>query len=261
MRTRSTSLFLLLLTSVLATAQWQQKYEYKTVVEGQDTLRYRIMYPKNFDESQSYPVVLFLHGAGERGNDNEKQLVHGAKLFANDSIMEKFPAIVLFPQCPTENYWSSVDVDRSSYPITLKFKYDEGATKPMEMVMSLLDNTVNEPFVDKSKVYVIGLSMGGMGTFEILYRKPNTFAAAIPICGAGNPESVGKYATKTPLWVFHGSQDNVVNPVWSIEMVSALLKAGAYPKFTLYDFANHNSWDPAFAEPDLLPWLFSKKLE
>lgn len=217
------------------------------------------MYPKNFDKSEKYPVILFLHGAGERGNDNESQLVHGGKLFATDYLQEQFPAIVIFPQCPKESYWSNVDVDRSTYPIHLKFKYDEGPTTPLRMVMDLLDSTIQEPYSDDSQVYVMGLSMGGMGTFELLSRKPETFAAAVPICGGGDPDSVGVYAKNTPLWVFHGAQDNVVNPLQSMEMVSALLKAGVYPKFTMYDFANHNSWDPAFAEPTLLPWLFSHK--
>ena len=92
------------------------------LIDGSDTLRYRIMYPKNFKEDGSYPVVLFLHGAGERGNDNERQLWNGGKLFATDYLQEKYPAIVIFPQCPTDSYWASVDVDRSSYPINLDFK-------------------------------------------------------------------------------------------------------------------------------------------
>ncbi len=127
------------------------------------------------------------------------------------------------------------------------------------MVMDLLETTIEEPYTKDDQVYLMGLSMGGMGTFELLSRKPDTFAAAIPICGGGEPESVSVYAKNTPLWVFHGAQDNVVHPLQSMEMVSALLKEGVHPKFTMYDFANHNSWDPAFAEPDLLPWLFSHK--
>ena len=100
--------------------------------------------------------------------------------------------------------------------------------------------------------------MGGMGTFEILYRKPETFAAAFAICGGGNAETVSKYASNTPLWVFHGAKDDLVDPQLSIAMVSADLKAGGKPNFNLYADANHNSWDSAFAEPQLLPWLFSK---
>ncbi len=252
-------LSLLFLGFALGNAQWQSKYEEKILVQGNDTLRYRIMYPKNFKETEKYPVILFLHGAGERGNDNRSQLVHGGKLFATDYLQERYPAIVIFPQCPKESYWSNVDVDRSTYPIHLKFKYDQGPTTPMRMVMDLLDSTIQQPYADDNQVYLMGLSMGGMGTFELLNRKPDTFAAAIPICGGGDPNSVSVYAKNTPLWVFHGAQDNVVNPLQSMEMVTALLKTGVFPKFTLYDFANHNSWDPAFAEPELLPWLFAHK--
>ncbi len=255
---QSFSLFFLLVCAV-ASAQWQSKYKSETLVDGNDTLRYRIMYPKNFSEDKNYPVVLFLHGAGERGNDNKSQLIHGGKLFATDYLQERFPAIVIFPQCPKDSYWSKVNVDRSSYPITLNFTYEEGPTKPLDMVIDLLEATMEHPYINADQVYLMGLSMGGMGTFELLSRKPNTFAAAVPICGGGDPESAIDYAKSTPLWVFHGAQDNVVDPLQSVAMVTALLKAGAFPKFTVYDFANHNSWDPAFAEPDLLPWLFSHK--
>lgn len=250
---------LMLLLGTLVSAQWQSKYEKKELVDGNDTLRYRIMYPKDFKETETYPIILFLHGAGERGSDNESQLVHGGKLFATDYLQERYPAIVIFPQCPRESYWSNVDVDRSTYPIKLNFNYDGGPTKPLQMVMDLLDSTIQQSYSDDNQIYLMGLSMGGMGSFELLSRRPDTFAAAIPICGGGDPNSVSVYAKNTPLWVFHGAQDNVVNPLQSMEMVSALLKAGAYPKFSLYDFANHGSWDPAFAEPELLPWLFSHK--
>ena len=102
--------------------------------------------------------------------------------------------------------------------------------------------------------------MGGMGTYELLARNPNRFAAAIAICGAGDPKYVNNYAKKIPVWAFHGAKDNVVDPLQSMKMVSALLNEGAFPRLTLYDFANHNSWDPAFAEPELLQWLFSNTL-
>ncbi|WP_108423226.1 alpha/beta hydrolase-fold protein [Flagellimonas amoyensis] len=252
---------LMFLICSLGSAQWQAKYEKKMLIQGNDTLRYRIMYPKDFKETETYPVILFLHGAGERGNDNESQLVHGGKLFATDYLQERHPAIVIFPQCPKDSYWAKVDVDRSTYPISLDFKYADGPTTPLKMVMDLLDSTIRQPYSDDNQIYLMGLSMGGMGSFELLSRRPDTFAAAVPICGGGDPNSVAVYAKNTPLWVFHGAQDNVVNPLQSMEMVNALLKAGVYPKFTMYDFANHNSWDPAFAEPDLLPWLFSHKKE
>ena len=111
-----------LFVSVFVSAQWQSKYKSETLIDGNDTLRYRIMYPKNFNEEGNFPVVLFLHGAGERGDDNASQLIHGGKLFATDYLQEKFPAIVIFPQCPKDSYWSKVDVDRNTYPLTLDFK-------------------------------------------------------------------------------------------------------------------------------------------
>lgn len=240
-----------------ALAQENGLYEKKEYIKGKDTLLYRILYPENFDQDASYPLILFLHGAGERGNDNEKQLAHGSDLFTNASHRKKFPAIVIFPQCPTDDYWASVSVDRTSYPIGLDFHYENGPTKALSLVMALLDDINGKSYVDDDQVYLMGLSMGGMGTYELLSRKADVFASAVAICGAAPSESTKRYAAKVPLWAFHGAQDNVVDPQHSMTIVSALLKAGGFPKFTLYDDANHNSWDPAFAEPDLLPWLFS----
>lgn len=252
---------LLFVIAVMAgiTVQSQQNelYKQKEFIRDTDTLNYRILYPKNFTETSQYPVVLFLHGAGERGSDNEKQLIHGSTLFANKTVRDSFPAIVIFPQCPADDYWARVDVDRSTYPIKLNFNYENGPTKPMLQVMELMEQMVKKPFVKKEQIYVMGLSMGGMGTFELIFRKPDMFAAAMPICGGGDINSVIEYAKTIPVWVFHGAQDNVVDPQLSIDMVTAILNQGGFPKFTLYDFANHNSWDPAFAEPDLLYWLFS----
>ena len=233
-------------------------FTYETHISKSDTLKYRMLLPKNFDESKQYPLVLFLHGAGERGDDNKSQLVHGSKIFLDETARDSFPAIVIFPQCPKNDYWSKLEADRSTKPITFKYKYDELPTPAMASVMDLMEQMNTKPFVKTNQIYVMGLSMGGMGTYEIIYRKPEMFAAAVPICGGGDPKSVTEYAKTIPLWVFHGAKDDVVNPNLSVKMVSAILDAGGFPKFTLYDFANHNSWNSAFAEPELLTWLFSK---
>tara|TARA_R110002012_G_scaffold263456_1_gene446287 strand:- start:122988 stop:123770 length:783 start_codon:yes stop_codon:yes gene_type:complete len=235
-------------------------YAEASFIKELDTLKYRILYPKNFSDTNKYPVVFFLHGAGERGEDNQKQLVHGSGLFSKAENLENFPAIIIFPQCATEDYWSNAKVKRNKRPFRLKFNYNRKPTKAMTLMMDLVDETLAKPFVKADQVYVMGLSMGGMGTFELLHRKPTVFAAAIAICGGGQAKGAKDFFD-TPLWVFHGANDDVVNPELSIEMVSALLKYGGKPKFTMYDKANHNSWDPAFAEPDLLPWLFSNKLK
>lgn len=234
----------------------QNEYKKELYLANNDTLPYRILYPDNFSESEKYPLVLFLHGAGERGKDNEKQLVHGSKLFM-DSI-RKYPAVVVFPQCPVESYWANANVDRTTQPITLQFPEKSEPTRPLELTMELVKDMAGNNFIDNNRIYLGGLSMGGMGTFELLGREPDTFAAAFAICGGGNAKNTEKYAKTTPMWIFHGAKDNVVDPQLSIEMVSALLKYGGFPNFTLYSQTNHNSWDPAFAEPDLLQWLFSQ---
>ncbi|TVZ57850.1 phospholipase/carboxylesterase [Flavobacteriaceae bacterium MAR_2010_105] len=239
-------------------AQDQKLYERKQFVSGSDTLNYRIMLPKKFDDTKQYPVVLFLHGAGERGSDNNIQLVHGSSLFAHRKTRKKFPAIVIFPQCPKNDFWANASVDRSTKPISLNFPLDNEPTTSLKLVMELMESYMNKAYVKKDQIYVGGLSMGGMGTFELLYRKPDVFAAAFTICGAGNPKATGTYAKKTELWVFHGAKDDIVNPQLSIDMVSGILQAGGTPNFTLYANDNHNSWDSTFAEPELLPWLFSK---
>ncbi|WP_299099342.1 prolyl oligopeptidase family serine peptidase [uncultured Winogradskyella sp.] len=232
-------------------------FSYEAHVVDSDTLNYRMLLPENFDESKTYPLVLFLHGAGERGDNNKNQLVHGSSLFLNETTRDSLPAIIIFPQCAKGDYWSKFEADRTTKPITFKYKYNDNPTTAMALVMDLMDNMVSQPFVKTDQVYVMGLSMGGMGTFEILYRKPKMFAAAIPICGGGDPESAVSYATDVPLWIIHGAKDDVVDPKLSLSMASAILSAGGFPKLTIYDFANHNSWDPAFAEPELLTWLFS----
>lgn len=254
-------LFLLSCTGSVKSQDYSA-YEEATFVHHSDTLQYRILWPENFSAEKQYPVVLFLHGAGERGNDNTTQLVHGGKLFLDPETRKKYPAIVIFPQCPENEYWSNALIDRSKAGRE-KFDYRQQGppVRSMALVTALMDKMVAEPFTKDDQIYVGGLSMGGMGTFEILSRRPGMFAAAFPICGGGNPDMAYKYAKNTALWVFHGAKDDVVVPSFSEEMVAAVKKAGGNPKFTLYKDANHNSWDPAFAEPELLPWLFSHKKE
>lgn len=249
--------FILLCISVKA--QDLNLYEKHLFIKDGDTLPYRLLLPANYDPGKKYPLVLFLHGAGERGNDNEKQLIHGAKLFLTDEAKSKFPAIVVFPQCASNSYWSNVAF-KSLPDGGRDFIFTTGneATTPMKLAQELLKDLMKKYPVIKRQVYVTGLSMGGMGTFEIVARNPKLFAAAMPICGGGAPASAKKLK-KTEWWVFHGAKDVVVPLKYSEEMVEALKKVKAPVRFTVYPEANHNSWDPAFAEPDFLSWLFSKK--
>lgn len=246
------------LISNIIIGQSKELFKYEYYNNQNDTLNYRILYPKNFDTSKQYPLILFLHGAGERGNNNESQLTHGSKLFLDNYNSEAFPCIVLAPQCPEEEYWSNVKRDYSKSGLE-KFKfYRMGKpTKALELVIALMDNITENSFIKKDQIYVGGLSMGGMGTFDLLKWRPDMFAAAFPICGGGNPKSVKKYANKLSFWIFHGGEDNVVHPYFSLSMLTALQKQKADVRLTYFEHNNHNSWDSAFAEPDLLPWLFS----
>ena len=250
----------LLLLFLLNTARAQdmnpyEKREFKTA-QG-NTLPYRLLFPKNYDKSKKYPLILFLHGAGERGTDNEKQLVHGSKMFLEAQNRERFPAIVVMPQCPEDSYWSSVKVDRDKQPMTFAFDYQRPSNWPLVAAYDLVKQLVAEESVDKHRLYLMGLSMGGMGTFEQVFNHPKTFAAAVPICGGGDVAAYDNRVRQTPYWVFHGAADSVV-PVENSRRMVEKLKALKVPvQYTEYPGVDHNSWDNAFAEPELLPWLFS----
>ncbi len=248
------SLFLLIHISVLAQDSLYQK---KIFVRKADTIAYRILYPKNYDPAKSYPLVLVLHGAGERGSDNEKQLVHGSKLFASEKVRNEFPSIVIFPQCKKDSYWSSVKIDRDKMPLAMTFDYTRNETKDLSMAIALTKQIIKTEAVDKNRVYITGLSMGGMGTFEAVYRYPKLFAAAAPICGGGDAVHYNKKAASVPFWIFHGESDNVVAAEYSRIMYKRIQQFSKKAKYTEYPGVMHNSWDNAFAEPEFLPWLFA----
>jgi predicted peptidase len=254
------TLFWLLAMKAVA-AQYQDLYEKREFVRGNDTLRYRLLYPVNYEAGKKYPLVLFLHGSGERGHDNEAQLIHGGKLFADSANRQRFPAFYLLPQCAENDFWARMSRDPNKKDTLGSFTFlsSEPMSKSMQLVSLLLDSMAGSGQVDAKRIYVGGLSMGGMGTFEILWRKPHFFAAAFPICGGGDPQQVKLYAKKFPIWVFHGSADQSVPVSNSRLMVNTLEAADAKVKYNEYPGVGHNSWDNAFAEPDLLSWLFKQK--
>jgi predicted peptidase len=250
----------ILLVSAFLKGESPRGYESQKFVSKSGTLLYRILYPEAFQRTQKYALILVLHGAGERGSDNELQLTHGSNLFLQENVRKNFPAIVIFPQCPLDSYWSNVDIETKLDEQRIYTFHSGGKpTKAMKLLLEFLDQFLNEPYVDKSRLYLGGLSMGGMGTFELLSRRPKIFAAAFPICGGGDPASVQKYAKDVSVWIFHGSEDDVVPAAQSKVMAEALKKAGADVKLTLYPGVEHESWVNAFAEPELLPWLFSHR--
>ena len=233
-------------------------YEKHVFISGKDTLVYRLLSPKDYNLKKSYPLHLFLHGVGERGNDNEKQLVHGSKLFLKKHNRKKFKSWVVFPQCDLESQWADMSFNPDDKESLFKNNNGLDTSNSLNLVIKLMDSLVDLNNVNENKVYVSGLSMGGMGTFEILFRRPSMFAAATPICGDGRIETVPFFAKQTPVWIFHGSDDRVVHPKYSLKMANAIIENGGSPKITFYENVGHDSWNNAFEEIDFLKWIHSK---
>ena len=191
---------------------------------------YLLYLPKDYETQQQkcWPLILFLHGAGERGKDVNRVASQGlAKMLHKP---QDFPFIVVSPQCAINIWWHIDDLDM------------------------MLDEVVSEYRVDIDRIYVTGLSMGGFGTWALAITYPHRFAAIAPICGGGDPTRV--CAIKhVPVWTFHGAKDDIVPLERSKEMVEALKKCGGNVRFTVYPEADHDSWTQTYANPHLYDWL------
>lgn len=226
------------------------RFSYNKYVDKGDTLNYRQLYPDS-DTMRRYPLVIFLHGSGERGSDNEAQLKWGVTNFATDQNMMLHPALVIAPQCPEKMNWSNFSREKGSTEMHLQ----STPTRPMELLIGLIHQLIRTMPVDSNRIYITGLSMGGYGTYDAIERYPNLFAAAIPVCGGGDVSKVNTIA-RIPVWIVHGAEDPAVNPVYSLDMLNALTKAGAHPGFTQYPEVGHFSWLGAYSDPLIMEWLF-----
>ncbi len=234
---------------------FQERWEAQVHTNGRaETLPYRLLKPKAYDAEQAYPLVVFLHGMGERGSDNVSQLVNGVSaFFASDAAMDRFPAVVIAPQCP-----DGEDMNEASWS---NWRDETPAiTRPTRLVLEVVEAMREQFTIDTDRMYIGGLSMGGFGTWDVIQEYPDLFAAAFPICGGGDPHKAERIAS-LPLWVFHGAKDETVPPQRSRDMVRAIQEAGGHPGYTEYPDVGHDSWTSAFEEPRLLPWLFSQKRE
>ncbi len=215
-----------------------------------DSLNYRMLFPDS-DTLRRFPLVIFLHGSGERGNNNEAQLQWGVSNFATDQTMSLHPAFVIAPQCPEGQGWSNTTRNNKSIQML------PAPSKPMELLIELIRKVTKDFRVDTNRIYITGLSMGGYGTYDAIERYPNLFAAAVPVCGGGDVSKAASIA-HIPMWIFHGAEDPAVDPVYSIDMVQALTKSGAHPGFTQYPSVGHFSWIAAYSDPLMMGWLFSQ---
>lgn len=195
-------------------------------------LRYR---PPGYetDATRRWPLVLFLHGAGERGDDIEQVKKHGLpKLIAQGKDL---PAIVISPQCPGGEWWHIAALD------------------------ALVEQVSREERVDPDRIYVTGLSMGGFGTWALAIHHPRRYAAVLPICGGGEIQRAWAIAS-IPAWTFHGDLDPVVPIARSQQMIDALKAAGGSPRFTIYPGYHHDSWTVTYENPEVFEWLFAQRL-
>lgn len=218
------------------------------------SLPYRLLKPERLDPKEKYPLIVFLHGAGERGEDNEGHIQHFAPTLLDSGNRATFPCFVLAPQCPAGIMWANHD--REGSRVTIR----KDPSVPMMLLIALLSEVENTFPIDQSRIYLTGLSMGGFGTWELLARFPERFAAAVPICGGGDVRTASDFKD-VPIWAFHGALDKVVPPTNSRSMIKALQEAGGKPGYTEYPGVGHNSWSNAYNDPHLLPWLFRQSLD
>lgn len=232
----------------------------RTVTVSGEVYRYQVYVPQNFDSKKKWPVILFLHGVGERGNDGvlptDVGIAHAIRLNAS-----RFPFIIVIPQCRNDKRWIHPDMQAQA--------------------LAALEQSIREFHGDRDRLYLTGLSMGGYGTWNMTATHPGKFAAYVPICGgifgppktpdarvslAADPNVSDPYAEtakrigSTPIWIFHGGADDTVPVDESRKMAKALRAAKANVRYTEYPGVGHNSWDKAYAEPELVPWLLSHKL-
>jgi len=255
------SLTLLALLPVSAFARKQETgFLDRAITVSGETYRYQVFVPYNWDRHKKWPVILFLHGAGERGENGLLQtdvgLAHAIREHAGN-----FPFVVVMPQCPKGKLWTEPEMETQAF--------------------AALDRSMKAFDGDSERIYLTGISMGGYGTWDLAAKYPHRFAAYVPICGgiygppnfkkievslAKDAQVADPYAEtarrvgNTPVWIFHGDADDSVPVDESRKMYAALQAAGAKTKYSEYPGVGHNSWDKAYAEPELVPWLLNQRL-
>ncbi len=225
--------------------------EARVYAEDGGKLPYRLLRPIDYDAKQKYPLVLFLHGAGERGDDNALQLLHGGRNFIEEGFRKRHPAFIAAPQCPADKKWVDVPWDAQSH------KAPPEPSPTMKQVFGMLAALQKEFSIDPGRTYVVGLSMGGYGTWDVAQRRPEMVAAAVPICGGGDPEYAERMQAM-PVWAFHGAADELVPPSRSRDMITALEAVGGRPIYTEYEGVQHDCWTRTFDNRLMWDWLFAQ---
>lgn len=223
-----------------------ERFEPATFTDSsQRVLPYRLFRPEPPDSGKKLPLVVFLHGLGGKGNNNEGQMtdqIIGPAVWSLKKNQEKHPCFVLAPQSSGfGGFWC--------WP-----------KKVLPAVRELIDKVARQEAVDVDRIYITGLSMGGFGTWDLIAAHPDFFAAAAPVCGRGDPAAAAVIVEQgLPVWAFHGAEDGLVAVAGSRQMVRALEDAGGAPRYTEYPGLGHNSWEAAYSDPELIDWMFSHR--
>lgn len=192
-----------------------------------------IKYPKKISQDEKNPLIIFLHGAGSRGNTTEKLVTN--PFFVLTENQKDFPFVVIAPLC-SENTWFDM----------------------FEKLQNLVIEAEKLSYVEKNRIYLMGASMGGYATWQLAMSMPEHFAAILPICGGGMYWNAARLA-KLPVWAFHGAKDTVVFPEESQKMVNAVNKSGGNAKLTVYSECDHDSWSNTYSNPEVFSWLLEHK--
>ncbi len=224
------------------------------------SMTYYLYVPHNYNPLQSYPLVLLLHGGGERGSttstlaQNRSILLNDAyaNIWTTATVQSKWPSFIVVPQIMGENQWVNTPSNQGSYKLAAQ------PTTSLRLAKEIVDTLQREyRGIDSNRLYITGLSMGGYGTWDAIERWPTYFAAAAPIAGAGDP-SKASVLTQLPIWAFHGAQDTAVPVSGSRDMIQAIRAAGGQPNYTEYPNAGHNIWMEVYTSTSFLAWLFAQ---
>jgi predicted peptidase len=232
----------------------ERQYNYKSDDGASHTFKYRLLTPAKIEPGKKYPVVLFLHGAGERGDDNRAQLKYLPTWMAEEKMRAAYPCFLIAAQVPNDAKWVNSPWDKkTSQPLPKEM------SDSMKLAVGILDEVIKTEPVDTSRVYLTGLSMGGYGAWDLAVRMPERFAAVVPICGGGD-DTMADRLVNVPLWCWHGDADPAVPVQRSREMIAAIKKAGGNPKYTELPGVGHDSWTRAYTDPDgAIPWMFAQQ--
>lgn len=247
--------FLLLLPFGLTAQQYKpnEYYGREYRYEG-DTLKYRVLFPPGYSDGIKFPLFIFLHGEDEKGSENVMQLKYIGKLYKEQTVRDYYPAVVLVPQCPAHESWANFNV-LDDGEIEVPDAPEE--TTPCKILAKMIENYSNKPYVDKSRIYIVGMSEGAFGALDMVQRYPELFTAAVSIGGTIFPERMAKHK-KVPVRFFHGIEDKVV-PIDNVRSVYNEIKSnGCVTELVEYQETGHDAWTLALSSSDFMEWIFDK---